>query len=68
MYQAIYYNHQTYTYHLRDDKQGWMDFQLQPTFWKRVPEWQENARPVLTGGWAISNAYALCSLHSDNSK
>ena len=53
MYQAIYYNHQTYTYHLRDDKQGWMDFQLQPTFWKRVPEWQENARPVLTGGWAI---------------
>jgi DNA polymerase elongation subunit (family B) len=53
MYQAIYYDRQTYTYHLRDDKQGWMDFQLQPTFWKRVPEWQENARPVLTGGWAI---------------
>jgi len=53
MYQAIYYDRQTYTYHLRDDKQGWLDFQLQPTFWKRVPEWQENARPVLTGGWAI---------------
>ena len=53
MYQAIFYDFQTYTYHLRDDKQGWMDFQLQPTFWKRVPEWQENARPVLTGGWAI---------------
>jgi DNA polymerase elongation subunit (family B) len=53
MYQAIYYDHKSYTYHLRDDKQGWMDFQLQPTFWKRVPEWQENARPVLTGGWAI---------------
>jgi DNA polymerase elongation subunit (family B) len=53
MYQAIYYDFQTYTYHLRDDKQGWMDFQLQPTFWKRVPEWQENARPILTGGWAI---------------
>jgi DNA polymerase elongation subunit (family B) len=54
MYQAIYYDHKSYTYHLRDDKQGWMDFQLQPTFWKRVPKWQENARPVLTGGWAIS--------------
>jgi DNA polymerase elongation subunit (family B) len=53
MYQAIYYDHQTYTYHLRDDKQGWLDFQLQPTFWKRVSEWQEGARPVLTGGWAI---------------
>jgi DNA polymerase elongation subunit (family B) len=53
MYQAIYYDRQTYTYHLRDDKQGWLDFQLQPIFWKRVPEWREGARPVLTGGWAI---------------
>jgi DNA polymerase elongation subunit (family B) len=53
MYQSIYYDHQTYTYYLRDDKQGWLDFQLQPTFWKRVPRWQEGARPVLTGGWAI---------------
>ena len=53
MYQAIYYDFQTYTYHLRDDKQGWMDFQLQPTFWKRVPEWKEGAKPILTGGWAI---------------
>jgi DNA polymerase elongation subunit (family B) len=53
MYQSIYYDHQTYTYYLRDDKQGWLDFQLQPTFWKRVPGWQEGARPVLTGGWAI---------------
>ena len=53
MYQSIYYDRKTYTYHLRDDKQGWMDFQLQPTFWKRIPAWQENARPILTGGWAI---------------
>jgi len=53
MYQAIYYNRQTYTYHLRDDKTGWSEFQYQPTYWKRVKEWQENARPVLTGGWAI---------------
>ncbi len=53
MYQAIYYDFSTYTYYLRDDKQGWLDFQLQPTFWKRVSGWQEGARPVLTGGWAI---------------
>lgn len=53
MYQSIYYDRKTYTYYLRDDKQGWMDFQLQPTFWKRVPEWKEGARPILTGGWAI---------------
>ena len=53
MYQAIYYDFQTYTYHLRDDKQGWMDFQFQPTYWKRVNEWQDGAKPVLTGGWAI---------------
>jgi DNA polymerase elongation subunit (family B) len=53
MYQAIYYDRQNYTYYLRDDKQGWMDFQYQPTFWKRVDEWQEKAKPVLTGGWAV---------------
>lgn len=53
MYQAIYYYFQTYTYHLRDDKQGWMDFQFQPTYWKRVNERQEGAKPVLTGGWSI---------------
>jgi DNA polymerase elongation subunit (family B) len=53
MYQSIYYDYRTYTYHLRDDKQGWIDFQYQPTYWKRVPEWTEGAQPVLTGGWAV---------------
>jgi DNA polymerase elongation subunit (family B) len=53
MYQSIYYDFSTYTYYLRDDKQGWMEFQYQPTFWKRTNEWSENARPVLTGGWAV---------------
>ena len=52
MYQAIYYDHKSYTYHLRDDKTGWSKFQYQPTYWKRVDEWQEGAQPVLTGGWA----------------
>ncbi len=53
MYQSIYYDFSTYTYYLRDDKQGWMEFQYQPTYWKRTNEWNETARPVLTGGWAV---------------
>ena len=54
MYQAIYYDHQSYTYYLRDDKySGFQQFQFQPTFWKRVDEWREGAQPVLTGGWAV---------------
>jgi DNA polymerase elongation subunit (family B) len=53
MYQAIHYDFKTYTYYLRDDEEGWSHFQYQPTFWKRVNKWQENAQPVLTGGYAI---------------
>jgi len=53
LYQSIYYDFKTYTYYLRDDKTGWNQFQYQPTYWKRVDEWQEGAQPVLTGGWAI---------------
>ena len=52
MYQALYYCHQTYTYYLRDDKTGWTQFKYQPTYWKRVDEWDEGAQPILTGGWA----------------
>jgi DNA polymerase elongation subunit (family B) len=53
MYQSIYYDYQTYTYHLRDDKIGWSEFQYQPTYWKRISEWEEGAQPILTGGWAL---------------
>jgi DNA polymerase elongation subunit (family B) len=54
LYQAIYYDFQTYTYYLRDDRYSeFQVFKHQPTFWKRVDEWQENAQPILTGGWAI---------------
>jgi DNA polymerase elongation subunit (family B) len=52
MYQSIYYDHQTYTYYLRDDKTGWTQFKYQPTYWKRIDEWDEGAQPILTGGWA----------------
>ena len=53
MYQSIYYDHKLYTYYLRDDKTGWTQFQYQPTYWKRIDEWDEGAQPVLTGGWAV---------------
>ena len=53
MYQSVYYDFKTYTYYLRDDEIGWSEFQYQPTYWKRVDKWQENAQPVLTGGYAI---------------
>ncbi len=54
MYQNIYYDYPTYTYFLRDDRySGFREFKHQPTYWKRVDEWQENAQPVLTGGWAV---------------
>jgi len=53
MYQAIHYSFEDYTYYLRDDKLGWQNFKYQPTYWKRVEDWEENAQPVLTGGWAV---------------
>jgi len=34
MYQSIYYDYREKTYHLRDDKLGWQEFQYQPTFFK----------------------------------
>ena len=37
MYQAIYYNFRTKTCHLRDDKQGWLEFEYQPTYYKLDP-------------------------------
>ena len=53
MYQSIYYDFSDYTYHLRDDKTGFTQFQYQPTYWKRVDEWDEGAQPILTGGLAM---------------
>ena len=53
MYQAIHYDFSTYTYHLRDDKSGWHEFKFQPTYYKRIDEYEEGAQPVLTGGWAM---------------
>lgn len=52
MYQSIYYDYPSKTYFLRDDSDGWSEFQYQPTFYKRINEYKEGALPVLTGGWA----------------
>ena len=37
MYQAIYYDFRTKKCHLRDDKQGWLDFEYYPTYYKLDP-------------------------------
>jgi hypothetical protein len=37
MYQAAYYDRTTYTYHVRDDEKGWVDFKYTPELYKIVP-------------------------------
>ena len=37
MYQLIYYDRPTYTYYLRDDEKGWLDFKSTPELYKITP-------------------------------
>jgi DNA polymerase elongation subunit (family B) len=37
MYQSIYFDRSDYTYYLRDDKKGWLDFKHTPTVYKLDP-------------------------------
>jgi DNA polymerase elongation subunit (family B) len=37
MYQCAYYDRTTYTYHIRDDKRGWIDFKYTPKLYKITP-------------------------------
>jgi len=53
LYQSVYFDYSDYTYHLRDDVKGWLQFQYQQTYWKRVNKWEEGAQPILTGGYAV---------------
>ena len=53
MYQAIYFDYKTRTVFLRDDANGWDEFQHKPVFYKRVSKASENSLPVLTGGYAV---------------
>ena len=38
MYQAIHYDRNERKYYLRDDEKGWMEFQHQPTYYRRDEE------------------------------
>jgi DNA polymerase elongation subunit (family B) len=37
MYQSAYYDRTSYTYHLRDDERGWIDFKYTPELYKIDP-------------------------------
>ena len=37
MYQAAFYDRSTYTYHLRDDERGWIDFNYTPELYQVTP-------------------------------
>lgn len=50
MYQAIYYDFSDYSYHLRDDKEGWSHFNYQPTYYRLDPN---GSVPTLDGQMAI---------------
>jgi DNA polymerase elongation subunit (family B) len=52
MYQSVYYDFETKSYYLRDDKEGWVNLKHQPTLYKRVPKQTKYSLPILTGGWA----------------
>ncbi len=63
MYQAIYYNRSTKTYHLRDDKKGWLEFPYRATCYvaneKGEYETLEGVKvsPTKQYDWKDSNAY-----------
>jgi len=38
MYQAIYYSYRDRTCHLRDDKEGWCEFEYKPTYYRIHPD------------------------------
>ena len=40
MYQAIYYSYRDRTCHLRDDQEGWCQFDYKPTYYKIHPDGQ----------------------------
>ncbi len=53
MFQAVHYCHKTYKTFVRDCQSGWEEYDYKPQIYKRVPEYQDGALPVLTGGYAI---------------
>jgi len=63
MYQAIYYDRSTYTYHLRDDEKGWLDFKYTPELYKITPNGSlktlddKRATPVDKYNWKDTSLY-----------
>ena len=63
MYQAIYYDRATYTYHLRDDERNWLDFKYTPELYKITPNGSletldgKRAAPVEQYNWKDTSLY-----------
>jgi DNA polymerase elongation subunit (family B) len=63
MYQAIYYNRDTKTYHLRDDKKGWLEFPYRATCYvaNETGEYETldgvKVSPTKQYAWKDPNAY-----------
>ena len=63
MYQAIYYDRPTYTYHLRDDEKGWLDFKYTPELYKINPNGSletldgKRATPIDKYEWKDTSLY-----------
>ena len=63
MYQAIFYDRSTYTYHLRDDEKGWLDFKYTPELYQITPNGplktldDKRATPVEKYNWKDISLY-----------
>ena len=63
MYQSIFYDRSTYTYHLRDDEKGWLDFKYTPELYQIVPNGPletldgKRAKPISKYEWRDTSLY-----------
>ncbi len=63
MYQSIYYDRKSYTYFLRDDEKGWLDFKYHPELYKITPNGPlrtldgKHCKPVNKYDWQDNSLY-----------
>jgi len=63
MYQAAFYDRSTYTYHIKDDKEGWQSFKYTPELYKISPNGSLNtldgkrANPTTKYDWKDNSLY-----------
>jgi DNA polymerase elongation subunit (family B) len=63
MYQAAFYDRSTYTYHLRDDERGWLDFKYTPELYQIIPNGPletldgKRAKPINKYEWRDTSLY-----------